>query len=209
MSPPHEQSPKTGSSRWEAAWAHWVPRLWELLLKDAHADGSSSPRCQSPCAFLQEGSNELHQCSAAHTHGGVTPAPAWHDEHTLAAASHRSHRAPHQPWCQTWPAHTAPCSRQWWNSLGWSLGSTGDWLCCHPFGVLPLAASEEQRPTWPQLLLSTAGASQLDVDRQIPPQSSWCFTFLLYMPEEVQKPLITAASKQLPGALSKPVAAAV
>lgn len=44
-------------------------------------------------------------------------------------------------------------------------------LCSHPFGVLPLAA-EEQWPTWPQLLLSTAGASQLDGDGQIPSQSS-------------------------------------
>lgn len=40
-----------------------------------------------------------------------------------------------------------------------------------PFWCLPPAASEEQQPTWPQLLLSTAGASRLDVDRQIPPQS--------------------------------------
>lgn len=68
MPPLHQWSPKTGSSmgmlRSPGCESSW------LLLKDAHADGSCSPRCQSLCAFLKEGSNELCQFSAAHAHGG-------------------------------------------------------------------------------------------------------------------------------------------
>lgn len=157
------------------------PRLWELLLKAAHADGSCSPKCQSLSAFPREGSNELHQLSAARAQGAdaVSPGPAgWAGPGSCWPTVTRA----------TSPSHTAPCSGQSDRTLtdGLVLEGAQDTVLSSLW-CLPLAASEEQRPTWPQLLLSTAGASQLDVDRQIPPQSGWCFTFLLYMPEEVQK----------------------
>lgn len=114
-------------------------------------------------------------------------APARQDEHGPAGWA-----GPGSCWPTvtraTSPSHTAPCSGQSDRTLtdGLVLEGAQDTVPSSLW-CLPLAASEEQRPTWPQLLLSTAGASQLDVDRQIPPQSGWCFTFLLYMPEEVQK----------------------
>lgn len=207
MSPPMVP-PKTGSSRWEAAWGLRSPGYEgsQLLLKAAHADGSCSPRCQSLRAVPKEGSNELHQFSAAHAQwGDISPSLAWWAR--PGSCWPTDHHLTQLRWPNVANPHHVPHS-EGTLTAGLVLGGAQETVLSS-FWCLPLAASEEQRPTWPQLLLSTAGASRLDVDRQIPPQSSWCFTFLLYMPEEVQKPLIIAASKQLPRALSKPAAAAM
>lgn len=113
------------------------PRLWELLLKAAHEDGSCSPKCQSLSAFPREGSNELHQLSAARAQGAdaVNPGPAgwarpgrmsrpWQ----LLAHSHTGHLT--QP-------HRSLLRAEWQDTHGWA----GPWGSTRYCAVIPLVSA--------------------------------------------------------------------
>jgi len=165
---------------------------WLVLkhLKDAHGDGSCSPRCRSLRALVKRrAAVSCTRCLQSTLTRGMTPAPAWHTGERTLASGLPTCRTDHLTQPQgpnVVNPDRSPAKAEWrdthWADPRWSTRDSADGS--PSFWCLPFVDSEERRPTWPQPLHSMAWASGLDLNRQIPPQNGWCFTFLLFTPKK-------------------------
>lgn len=136
-------------------------------LKDAHADGSCSPRCRSLCALIK-------RRAATSSVRSQRPTLTWPAPHGGSWFAHTSHSTSPPKAGQRWSTQTVLHSRQSDGTpVGLIQGGAQDAvpISRRPFGVCFFLPLEERWPTWPQVLHGTAGPSWLDLDRQIPPQN--------------------------------------